>query len=296
MANNPFMSRLGFSDGDRVVITHADDIGMCQASIQAYEDLFKFGTLTSGAVMVPCPWFPAAADLQKRLPDADLGAHLVLTSEWKSYRWRPLTSAVTGSTLLDQEGFFPRTDQEIQEKGDPDEVSSELRAQVQRALAFGIDLTHADMHMGAVAHPKFIQCYIQLISKFRLPPLIPRADEEAYRSFGVDAGTFQMVKALTDYLDAQGIPMVDFAMGLPLDDPRDQLQLAKRMFSELKPGLTHFIIHPSIDTPELRSITPDWPCRVENYRVFLGDDLKKHLEKEDIKLIGYRQVRDGMRS
>src|SRR5512143_3140898 len=150
MANNPFMARLGFSGNDRVVITHGDDIGMCQASIQAYEDLFRFGTLTSGAVMVPCPWFPAAADLQKRIPNADLGVHLVLTSEWQFYRWRPLTSAVSGSTLLDVEGFFPRTDAEIQEKGDPDQVSAELEAQVQRALSFGIDLTHADMHMGAV--------------------------------------------------------------------------------------------------------------------------------------------------
>ena len=181
MSGNPFLGKLGFSENDRVVIMHADDIGMCQASIQAYEDLFNFGTLTSGAVMVPCPWFPAAADLQKRIPNADLGAHLVLTSEWQSYRWRPLTAAVTGSTLLDQEGFFPRTDQEIQEKGDPDEVSAELEAQVQRALAFGIDLTHADMHMGAVTHPKFIQGYLQLISKFQLPPLIPRADQDRDR-------------------------------------------------------------------------------------------------------------------
>jgi predicted glycoside hydrolase/deacetylase ChbG (UPF0249 family) len=246
--------------------------------------------------MVPCPWFPAAADLQKRVPGADLGAHLTLTSEWQHYRWRPLTSGVTGSTLLDEEGYFPRGDPEIQEKGDPDEVLAELEAQIQRALAFGIDLTHADMHMGAVAHPKFIQCYIQLISKYRLPPLIPRADEEAYRSFGVDAETFQMVQALTGYLDSQGIPMVDFATGLPLDDPRNQLQVAKRMFSELKPGLTHFIIHPSVDTPELRAITPDWQCRVENYRVFLSDELKQHLEREHIKLIGYREVRDAMRS
>ena len=296
MANNPFMSRLGFSEDDRVVITHGDDIGMCQASIQAYEDLFQFGTLTSGAVMVPCPWFPAAADLQKRIPGADLGAHLTLTSEWQHYRWRPLTAAVSGSSLLDEEGFFPRTDAEVQEKADPDEATAELEAQIQRALAFGIDLTHADMHMGAIAHPRFIAGYIQLISKYRLPPLIPHGDEETYRAFGVDSETFQKIKDLAEYLETQGIPMVDYAMGLPLDEPRNQLETARRMFGELKPGLTHFILHPSVDTPELRAITPDWESRVENYKAFHSDALRKHIDKEGVRLIGYRQVREAMRS
>lgn len=292
MSNNPFLKKLGFSENDRVVVTHGDDIGMCQASIQAYEELFAFGTLTSGAVMVPCPWFPAAAGLQKRLPEADLGAHLVLTSEWQYYRWRPLTG---GKSLLDAEGFFPRSDAEIQEAGDPEEVTAELEGQIRRGLEFGLDLTHADMHMGAIASPKFIPGYIQLISKYRLPPLIPRGDEEVYRSFGVDAETFQLVKAMTEYLEGQGIPMVDHATGLPLDEPRGQMETARRMFGELGAGLTHFIIHPSIDTPELRAITPDWECRVENYKVFLSDEFKQILEREDIHLIGYRRVRDAMR-
>jgi hypothetical protein len=100
---------------------------------------------------------------------------------------------------------------------------------------------------------------------------------------------------MMDYLESHRVPLVDHAMGLPLDDPEDQLELARRMFGELKPGLTHFIIHPSTDTPELRAITPDWQCRVENYKVFLSDDLKKHLEKENIRLIGYRRLRDAMR-
>ncbi len=296
MNPNPFISKLGFSENDRVVLTHADDVGMCQASIQAYEDLFAFDTLKTGAVMVPCPWFPAAADLQRRIPNADLGVHLVLTSEWQFYRWRPLTARLTESSLVDDEGFFPRSDAEVQEGGDPDEAIAELSAQIERALKFGIDVTHADTHMGALAHPKFIPGYVQLVSQYRLPPLIPRGNRETYQSFGVDEGTFAMVAALTEYLDSQGIPMVDFATGLPLDDPKDQLTVAKKMFSELKPGLTHFIIHPSIDTPELRAITPDWECRVANYKVFMSDEFKKHLEKENIKLIGYRAVREAMRS
>jgi predicted glycoside hydrolase/deacetylase ChbG (UPF0249 family) len=296
MSANPFIEKLGFTANDRVVITHADDVGMCQASIQAYEDLFNFGTLTSGAVMVPCPWFPAAADIQRRIPNADLGAHLVLTSEWQFYRWRPLTARLTESTLVDDEGYFPRTDLQAHERGDPDEAMSELEAQIQRALAFGLDLTHADMHMAAISHPKFIPGYIQLVTKYQLPPLIPHGDAEAYQSFGVDESTYELIVAMTAYLEGQGIPMVDFATGLPLDAPDGQLEVAKKMVSELKPGLTHFLLHPSIDTPELRAITPDWECRVANYNVFLSEEFKRHLEREDIKLIGYRAVRDAMRA
>jgi len=246
--------------------------------------------------MVPCPWFPAAADLQKKNPKMDFGVHLVLTSEWQFYRWRPLTARLTESSLIDDEGYFPRTDSEIREKGDSDEVLFELESQIKRALAFGIDVTHADTHMGAIAHPKFIPGYIQLITQFQLPPLIPRADKETYQSFGVNADTYELIVAMTSYLDAQGIPMVDTAIGLPLDAPDGQLDLLKKMFAALKPGLTHFIIHPSIDTPELRAITPDWPSRVANYKTFLSKELKQFVKDEGIQLIGYREIRDTMRN
>ena len=295
MSSNPILKRLGFSATDRLVITHGDDIGMCHASIQAYEDLFDFGTLKSGAVMVPCPWFPAAAEMQKRVPAYDLGVHLVLTSEWDCYRWRPLTAGITGSSLVDDEAFFPRSDSEVQERADPDEVGAELLAQVQRALGFGIDVTHIDTHMGAVAHPKFIPTYVQLATKFQLPPLITKGDVEMYKSFGMDEETAKFLVMLTASLEEQGIVLVDSAIGMPLDAPDGQMEVAKKMFGDLKPGLTHFILHPSIDTPELRAITPDWESRVANYDVFQSDAFKQFLEAEDIKLIGYREVREAIR-
>ena len=295
MLPNPILNKLGFSATDRIVITHADDIGMCQASIQAYEDLFAFGTLKSGAVMVPCPWFPAAAAMQKRNPAHDLGVHLVLTSEWEFYRWRPLTATITGSSLVDEQGFFPRSDPEVQERADPEQAGVELLAQVQRALQFGIDVTHIDTHMGAIAHPKFIPAYIQLATQFQVPPLIRKGDVEMYKSFGMDEDTAQFLVMLTASLEDQGFVLVDFATGLPLDAPAGQLEVAKKMFGDLNPGLTHFIIHPSIETPELRAITPDWESRVANYNVFKSEAFKKFLESEDIKLIGYREVREAMR-
>jgi len=117
-----------------------------------------------------------------------------------------------------------------------------------------------------------------------------------YKSFGMDEETSQFLVMRTASLEEQGIVLVDFATGLPLDAPDRQFEVAKKMFAELKPGLTHFILHPSTDTPEVRAITPDWESRVANYKLFKSDAFKKLLASEDIKLIGYREVRRAMRS
>ena len=38
---NPALAALGFSPGDRVVIFHADDLGMCEATVSGCADLFR---------------------------------------------------------------------------------------------------------------------------------------------------------------------------------------------------------------------------------------------------------------
>ena len=154
MRTNPVLKKLGLTPEDRAVIIHADDIGMCQATVTAYADLMDFGLVSSGAVMVPCPWFPYAADYCRQHPDVDTGVHLTLTSEWDSYRWGPISTRDPASGLVDDEGCFYRSVAEAQEYGQPDAVQREMQAQVERALAAGIDVTHVDTHMGTVAAPQ----------------------------------------------------------------------------------------------------------------------------------------------
>jgi hypothetical protein len=83
---------------------------------------------------------------------------------------------------------------------------------------------------------------------------------------------------------------------MPLEHGKDHIEVAKKLLSELPAGITHFILHPSIDTPELRAIAPDWEARVANYNAFMSDELKKFIQSENIKPIGYRQIRDAMRN
>jgi predicted glycoside hydrolase/deacetylase ChbG (UPF0249 family) len=124
--------------------------------------------------MVPCPWFPLAADFCRRHPGVDMGVHLDLTCEWDLYRWGPISTRAPGSGLIDREGYLYRTSEEVQQYGDPEAVSCELQAQVERALAAGIDVTHVDTHMGTVRHAKFIRAYLQLVLRYHVPAMLPR--------------------------------------------------------------------------------------------------------------------------
>jgi len=289
---NPILQSLGFGPSDRVVITHADDVGMCHATVDAFEALARIGTLRSGAVMVPCPWFPLAADLQRKNPSFDLGVHLTLTSEFRHYRWRPL-SVGAGSGLVDGEGFFPRTIREVQERAEPGEVAAELETQVGRAFDFGMDATHVDMHMGALAHGKFLPAYLAVARHWGLPAFLPAGDRGVFAAFGMPEGCFESVEALLP--SAGDFPRIDAGVSLPLRGSGDQVEIAKRLLGETRPGLTHFILHPAVDTPELRALAPDWEGRVGNFNALASPDFEKHLEREGIHLIGYREIRDAMR-
>ena len=302
MQPNPVLNKLGFDAEARLAIIHVDDVGMCQASVDAFADLWKFGLISSGAVMVPCPWFLHAARFAREHPEADLGVHLTLTSEWETYRWGPLSTRDPQTGLLDAEGYFHHLAQPVQEQADPEAVQIELVAQIERALAAGMRPTHADTHMGTVAHAKFMQEYLQTAIKYKVPPMMLRLDEIGWQKVVADhagadfdpdtiAALTQMIAALEE----MGLPLLDNIFGMPLDsDPARRLEETQQAFSNLPPGITHFIIHAAKDTPELRAITPDWPCRVADYETFQKEALRQHIKEIGVQVIGYRDLQKLM--
>jgi len=302
MEPNPVLNKLGFSPRDRLVIIHLDDIGMCQASVAACAELFEFGLISSGAVMVPCPWFPAAAEFARAHPQADLGVHMTLNSEWETYRWAPVSTRDPASGLLDEQGFFHRQSAPTQAQADPETVTQELEAQILHALAAGIVPTHADTHMGTVAHPRFMASYLALAIKYRVPPMMLRLDEDGWRRVlgeyavtALDDATIGLAGQMVRSLEEMGVPLLDGISSLQLDaDPESRLAQAKAAFDALGPGITHFIIHAAVDTPELRAITPDWPCRVADYRTFLLPELRRHIRDSGVHVIGYRTLQSVM--
>jgi len=304
MDPNPVLKKLGLADTDRAVIIHVDDIGMCQAGVEAFADLFAFGLVSSGAIMVPCPWFLAAAEFARTHPQADLGVHLTLNAEWKTYRWGPVSTRAPESGLMDDQGYFHRASAQTQAQADPDAAARELEAQIQRALAAGIAPTHADTHMGTDAHMKFMQSYIQLALKYKVPPMMLRLDEEGWRRLtneqkgpALDEPAIQLAAQMVRSLEEMGVPLLDGIGGLRLDaDPDSRLEQARRAFDGLGPGITHFIIHAAKDTPELRAITSDWACRVADFRTFLMEELRAHIHRLGLNVIGYRAIQAVMGS
>jgi chitin disaccharide deacetylase len=288
MHNNALLRKLGFDAQDRVVIIHADDIGMCQATLSALADLVDAGLVSSGSVMVPCPWFPEAAAWCRNYPAVDIGVHLTLTCEWDGYRWGPLSTRDPASGLLDEEGHFHRRRQSLWQQASPDAVRVEMQTQVERARKAGLDLTHLDCHMFAAMEKRFMPHYIRLGYDHGLPVLMVRQGHVSWGS--------ELLPYLRQWR-AEGLPTFDALVMMDLkQSAHDRLAQARRAFDDLPSGLTCFLIHPARDTPELRAMAPDWRCRVADYETFLTPTLCRHVRNAGIHIIGYRVLRDMMRA
>jgi predicted glycoside hydrolase/deacetylase ChbG (UPF0249 family) len=158
---NPYLQQLGFQADDRVVVVHADDIGMCHATLPAIDELMAFGLVTSASAMVPCPWFLEAASWHRRNPQFDLGIHLTLTSEWQHYRWGPLSCRDEGSGLLDDQGYFHATTADVRRQARSEAVLIEMRHQIDRGVGSGINPSHVDNHMMVAMCDEFLEIYLQ---------------------------------------------------------------------------------------------------------------------------------------
>ena len=299
MTPNPLLPALGFAPEERAVLIHTDDIGMCHASLSAYADLTEHGVISAGSVMVPCPWFPATAQFcVDHAERADMGVHVTLTSEWRSgYRWGPISTCDPASGLIDTAGYLYGTTHEAQANARPEAVHREISAQVERALAAGVDVTHMDTHMGTVFHPGFVESYVQVALDHGVPPFLVRATPEILHAHGLDQELYEPLIAYVAALEAQGVPVFDGICSPAFSSREAHFDQVKRELASLRPGLTYLIIHPSKDSPELRAILPGgWQARVADYEVFMRDELRAFIDAQGIRIVGWRQLRDLMRS
>lgn len=293
MKNNPFLKKLGFSTDDRLIIVHADDVGMCQASISAFEQLIEQKTLTSGAFMAPCSWFPSVASYCTQHPKVDLGVHLTVTSEWENYRWRPISTCDPESGLIDSDGYFFSNNAEVQKKAIPSYIRAEVLAQVNQAVAAGIDVSHIDMHMGAMLHPNFLPSYLEVARTHRIPMLAYRMPEEKLKKWN-NPQLATKINQILDELEDEGYPVFDHFYQTDLYKPEKRMEEISLSLKSIPPGLTHYILHPSHDTAELRAITPDWEGRVADYNALVNGEFSDLLKKSNIYTVGYRDLKDVM--
>lgn len=296
---NPILRTLGFSATDRVVILHADDIGSSHGTVAAYADLVAAGIMSSAATMVPCSWFPAAAAFCRQRyedPRVDMGVHLTLNSEWSAYRWGPISTRDPASGLMDDEGYFHRREPAAQTGADLNAVERELRAQIDRALASGIDITHLDTHMLTLFHPRLLPVYLRLGQEYRLPIFLLRWDAQQLRRWGYGLDDAEEVVQQVHAAEAAGLPTFDHADVMPLERHENRLETAMDLLAQAPAGLTYLLFHPAIDTPELRAFAPDWRARVADYELFTSDAWRQAIRDAGVQVIGWRAIRDVMRN
>jgi len=295
MSKLSLIEKLGFETSDKVVIFHIDDVGFSHASNLASFECLDFGVASCGSVIVPAPWFLEAASICRNNSQYDIGVHLTLTCEYDLYRWRALSSVNTDSGLLDLEKSLWRTTEEAIANINPKAAEIEMRTQVQTALASGIDITHIDTHMGTVMDPKFLPSYLKIAREFKVPAFLPRVSKEDLEAIGL-GNLADVYLKMFDKIEESGTPILDYMIIDTLGDSPNKLEYYCKRFSEIKPGITHFLFHTAKMSPELNAITPDSAIsRNLDYQSFADPKIKECVEKHNLKIIGYREIRDIVR-
>jgi len=277
LASSTLAERLGYAADAKLVIVNCDDLGSSRSANVAIYEALRDGLATSSTLMVPCPWARDAAAMYR---GEDVGVHLTLNSEWETYRWGPITHS---PSLLDGDGGFPRTVEDVWDHADLDEVRKECRAQIERAIYWGFDVSHLDAHMGTLQlRAEFFDVYLEMAIDFRLPLRMAGARAERLVGF-----PYRQLAA------AEGIVYPDHFVHTGVGSRR---AIEKALF-DLRSGVTEMYLHPALDTDELRASHPDWANRVEDHVMLTRDPAFADLvERAGAYLIGFRDLRELQRS
>jgi len=298
------VERLGHPAGTRAIILNADDFGMCHAANTAITELLAAGRIDSTTLMVPCAWSPEAMAFAAARTDLDVGVHLVLTSEWSRYRWRPLTG--TGTTLVDADGFFPADVESVERGADAADVAAEIAAQLRAALDAGVDVTHLDNHMGSVyglaTGRDFLEQVFALAATHGLPFRLPRRLD----GIGDDPAMQRTLDRAAAAADALGVEIIDRLWTHPFElvgegtpDEEDYERVRDGFVDLLRAvpaGVTEIYLHPMVDDDELRAAV-DYAAAKRGYERRLLDDpiVRQAVADEGLVRVGWRALRDLQR-
>lgn len=277
--------RLGYPANTKLLILHADDLGVAHSADSASFDALDRGAITSASIMIPTPWVTEVAAYARAHPNADLGLHLTLTSEWETYRWGPISPVDKVPSLLDRDGTLPRETETVVARANLLEIERELRAQVDRAIALGIHPTHLDSHMGALfTTPALLAVYVKVAHSYGLPFL----------------GTRNAARTVTGSLLSDQDILPDAVITAGAQVPRDKwAAFYLDAIANLQPGLTEMIVHLGYDDAELRAVTighEPWGAawRQRDYDVVTSAEFKRALRDNHVVLVTWRDLKKVM--
>jgi predicted glycoside hydrolase/deacetylase ChbG (UPF0249 family) len=275
--------RLGYAADAKLLIVHADDLAVAHSVDTASFDALDKNAVTSASVMVPCPWLSEVASYAKDHPDADLGLHLTLTSEWKTYRWGPVESKDKVTSLLDPSGYLWSEAAPAARHIKPEEAEREVRAQIEHAVAAGIHPTHLDTHMGTLlATPELFAVFAKVAHEYHLPFLALRFQDERSR--------------LLCSLSEKDIVLDSVVIANPSLRSGEWKDFYLNATRNLKPGLSEMIVHLGHDDAELQGVMVDHPdygaaWRQRDYDFVTSSEFRKVLEENNVILVKWKDLR-----
>lgn len=283
--------KLNFPKGKKVLLLHMDDIGMCPEANTAAIRYIENKNIMSAAVMMPCPNAEEFIEWAKTHPAAEIGLHLTLTSEWKKYRWPPVTDAAKVPGLIDPDGKFWHEVPDVVVHASAQEVETEIRAQIEKCIALGYRPTHIDTHMGTLyGSAEYTKAFFKVAEEYNIPAnAIDMSDPEVVSQFKKQG--YPINDETLSTVDKYRLPKLDnftsVEPGATYEQKRDNfLALVK----SLKPGLTEIIFHPSVQTENLKSITGSWQQRVWEAELFSDPIVIEFFQKEGIIITNWKEI------
>ena len=277
--------RLGYPSNARLLVIHADDIGMSHSVNRASFEALEKGWITSASILVPCPWFPEVARFAKTHPNADLGIHLALNSEWNDFRWGPVSSVDKVPSLLDEHGYLPLVETTVAKQAITAEAETELRSQIEKAQAAGIHFSHFDSHMRALfLRPDLFHVYQHFGREYGVPVMDQKQDRP-------DNAEFNPIP---------GAVLLDAILGI---DPgvarKDWLEAYKKILRPLPPGVYQLIVHLAYDDEEMRGATWDHPDYGSTWRqsdldTVSNPEFQKFLHDQGFILVSWKDLARGL--
>ncbi|MHA7109850.1 polysaccharide deacetylase family protein [Sunxiuqinia elliptica] len=283
--------KLGFPKGKKILLLHSDDAGMCEEanlSVMAYS---LKNHVQSAAVMMPCPNAEEMVVWAKKHPQADIGVHLTLTSEWKNYRWPPLAPAADVPGLIDPEGKLWPEVIDVVRHASPEEVEQEIRAQIDRMLELGYQPTHIDTHMGTLyGSAEFLTVFLKVAQEYQIPANAIDLSNPKVAAYYKQAG-YPISEETIAQLAAYQLPKLDNFTSVPKGSSYEEKKANFfQLVNALDPGLTEIIFHPSIETDHLKSITGSWQQRVWEAKMFSDPEVIRFFKDHGIVLTTWREI------
>ncbi|MEN8117231.1 MAG: polysaccharide deacetylase family protein [Bacteroidota bacterium] len=290
-SNKTEAEKLGFEKDKKVLILHADDAGMSLEANDAIAKYMEEGHIQSTAVMAPCPAFESFIDWAKNHSQNDIGMHLTLTSEWKTYRWPSVTDSAKVPGLIDTEGKLWHEVPDVVQHASAEEVETEIRAQIELAKSLGWNPTHIDTHMGTLyGSPEYVKVYLKVAEEYKIPAMVINLSNEKVLE-GFRKSGYPLTEEVVEMVANYSMPKLDFFTSVP--GGKNYEEVRKNFFKLVKSidaGLTEIIFHPSTETENVKTITNSWQQRVWEAQLFADPVVKEFFKDEGIVFTNWIEV------